>query len=972
MLEDNLFAEISGNDLSALIIEIKGQKKGLSIIKKIAIYNRYSPTSKQIHSLDDLLNISIQNLRSTKSMGDGWKLIDQFNSEFQAQTFEKQIEICRKVVPEISNLPQGYLSISLVDIDEQFIPSKIRSKLKRNGLISIRDAITNRNCMLSLPASHIVFTSFVESLIQKHHEISLDYLHRKNGKNLIDTGSEEVINEMLSWFRFTVLEYLKIIGDRDELFLKHNFGLEGSKKYHKRKMGGLFGVTRERVRQIISDHLQILRTILIGESLPDRFVRRFKYKPTLATTLIVEFREFFDAIQQYPVISQSMIAQILEQDFSSTFSSENQDYLEMLLSIADLEKVPLHRGLGGITGSSRFSNDIFYVPISTKRDVDSFLIIANELYTLLGESAFPISELDLLMELSSRISTSIKDREHIHSIIEAVPEFEVLTEGESSLSKDISYQLRFDRLGSWALRLDRILYEVGEKQSIDELVDLARQKYLEYDIPKEVKYISVRSGTSLSSSIVPHGKRAIYSLKSWEEDPKPIMEMVVDELRIAQKPLSSTEIAKQIHKKDDTISIKSCTGIIGLMNWDTLLPVVGNKYILADWKSRYRTNTIERNAFYSKQYDRLRIEEAYEIMESLEERPVLQRRFVNLLVGTHGFAPGTANSLCQNESYFLRTRNENNRILLDLKPNLDSTERRSTHQILTEGAIEILNNNQDHEMPLNELVNLIHHKFIPHRARNNVYKILNQEEIFEKEIDSHDKKLIRLKPMTANEIDTIHDISQSKGSTYIWKSIKDILVRELAPVMMHESQPLRKVKIDFQELLELYHRFLTFRTNKPVFDYLALDILVGVQRFFQDGSDYHDARSYHKSIMLTIEAALFKIIYLVKHDEFKRIDLELKSKQYRQGMGRYMKIIDRLDPKKIRLLDPTHDKIPSTNFLRDINRVYWVRNRLAHLGGDYLSSHDWNSSDINRNIKSALIVQIYTVFLYRSELEMYV
>ena len=79
-----------------------------------------------------------------------------------------------------------------------------------------------------------------------------DFIPDENSLSPVDQASKQLLKDHLD-------EVLKTLSDREAKVLKLRFGLEGNKQMTLEEVGKVFGVTRERIRQIEAKALRKLK-----------------------------------------------------------------------------------------------------------------------------------------------------------------------------------------------------------------------------------------------------------------------------------------------------------------------------------------------------------------------------------------------------------------------------------------------------------------------------------------------------------------------------------------------------------------------------------------------------------------------------------------------------------------------------------------------------------------------------------------
>jgi hypothetical protein len=462
------------------------------------------------------------------------------------------------------------------------------------------------------------------------------------------------------------------------------------------------------------------------------------------------------------------------------------------------------------------------------------------------------------------------------------------------------------------------------------------------------------------------GKKGIYAHASKGVNAQSIVERIISAFVQQGKPLTVKQIY-QLLEDDQGVSVTfaSVNSSVYYLKWEKLLPLKNGAYILADWRTRFKRQLKEKPKVES---TRIKSEEAYAILKNMGSGGIPVSDFRKQLIHEHGFVSSTAQECIRNEDYFEITQGDNGKMFIRPleHPNFEK-DRKTKFQEHTERAVEYLNQQEGQTMLLSDAVNYMHKEYSPQTSKQVFYKVFNQEELFEKYTNPDNRTLVSLVPDTPNTVEELRGIAEGYRGDYEWKNLKPVLHTELDSIINDRNQRKGKSKINLDEILDLFYNFLLV-SPKEVFKTMGNDLLLSVDKYFRGKRDPHDERLYHRAVLLSLEAFLFKMIYYVNPSSFENYEQKIREGGGNVGLSKYMSTLQRIDPNDKRRKDPKEEEIPDRDYLQHVNRAYRVRNMLAHTGIDYTSGRGWASDDINRNIKSSLVVMLYALFLYRDKL----
>jgi Fe2+ or Zn2+ uptake regulation protein len=230
-------------------------------------------------------------------------------------------------------------------------------------------------------------------------------------------------------------------------------------------------------------------------------------------------------------------------------------------------------------------------------------------------------------------------------------------------------------------------------------------------------------------------------------------------------------------------------------------------------------------------------------------------------------------------------------------------------------------------------------------TRQRVYKILEDQTIFIKEKKVNGQLNISLVQNTSSERMDLDELN--------WIKVKKIITRELKDRFDDARQP--AYSLSFADNLDLLKSLLDWQSSETLLNGLSERIIPSIEKYYKN-PDRTDRLNILKQLVTSLDPVLKKILFCVNVTDYNWI------KSNRKGLGDIIGKLNRLDPRNNRFQN--NERSCSINrWGKEINLAYQNRNVDTH------NAKEWSDTQINSIINSVIIIMIYSVFEYETELK---
>jgi len=347
---------------------------------------------------------------------------------------------------------------------------------------------------------------------------------------------------------------------RDYEILKRRYGFDESETYTLQNIGDFYGLSRERIRQLVRRGISAVRVCLVDDSCPNG----------LATQ--PELHEFAQSLREYVLDHGPLVTleNLLDGLRSVTPVQDPDEWHSILHFMADcfgFEKLP-----------TVFSGHSIVVRqgwlTSSQVSKSSLVSTVPIVYGIVRSVVGPISLFDLTIECNRSRRGRIEPQ--------MVRLAAVLCNDIELLEEDL-YQLRFERLSSLADKAYRILGEASVPMHIREIARETNRRLV------LVRQAAIARHRSLQNQLVdddrfePIGRGGYWSLAEWEHVAREtIVGLMQEYFHASQSASSIEEVYNYVKAKRPDISRKSVEVYLTSRK-DLFVRTGTSKYELASW-----------------------------------------------------------------------------------------------------------------------------------------------------------------------------------------------------------------------------------------------------------------------------------------------------------------------------------------------------------------------------------------------------
>ncbi len=876
----------------------------------------------EILNAHDILQIDISIFTNNKGIGSKVKfqLIELQN--WIQENHENLLEAIKKTDNYIIDLDKNP-ELKKIEFSKisSLLPKKLLSKFNRHNIFTLADLSNfSKKDFFNLDSIGKSVMNLLNDFIfdlQKNPNFYLQsYLNNSNGfiipNNIIYNDKIDIL------FKKFIDDYLEILNEkesRDQRFIVRYFGLQNNNSYVLSDIGLYYGVTRERVRQVIDILLQDLKEVLSGKKssiINIRCDQNFK--------LIIN--SFIQELQKEKILSEKKFIEKTKINLDPIFNDDLKPYLKLLFEIYGFK--------ASNNQEFQYTNEVFYF-FDPLIDKAIFFKLLKNVQNILIESVIPIEEFDLIIRVRKKNKEySVED---IKIIIEKVSYIEIL-----SILNKTYIQISLNKLSSSGDIVERILFEKGKGTHIDELINEANKRLFHLGVNKVISKNSILRSLKLKNNILHKGKTGIYSFVDWEENSDLIKNLIKKALLYYDKPLNHKEIiefVKQIRQNIKENSIRTVTNLY-------FIRLKGNSYILPDWKKKYN-NQIIKKTIKDKQ-NKTRLQEIIEIFRNQPGEVLLHSELVNQLKNIYSIPTPTIYSIL-NKKCFNKAIDDNGNLVisLDTSSKLLEFKNLSQKEIIINASLEFLKINNEESTPLNKLVTYLQNSL--QIRKQNVYKIISENSIIFKKKSINNLIYISIRKTNQLSLPSNQDN---------WELIKQSLERELSEIFEDPKQP--RYSKSLHEAIDLFKKTIELKIDEADLDGLSEQLIPALFKFYCLSNDRTDLLNNFKQVSISLDPYLQRVLFIL--DEQKYRVLKIKK----SGLGKFIKELEKLDPNEFRYKEHIKD-VPIYKFSKHMYVSYNSRNNLAH------TAKKWSKNQIISSITSTITIYIFTIFEYYFEIE---
>lgn len=470
-----------------------------------------------IASLNNLSSMQILNLEINQSHED---------SQVYLESPEKIKNIIASLSTIAKDTPISYLHLS----------TKTYNTLSRSGIVSlehllnaVQGGFVGFSRLGTVSKREIV--AAIQTLTQSVNETGeidwIKYFHIKKiviiPKNY-QSGTSRA--QQIQYLPDLVKEILhQSNNDRGWRIIQRRFGLNGTKRLTLEDLGKIFGLTRERVRQIEQKVLSELRQVLLENQYSDQ---SYHIHPDITSTLrlisSVLANKIDDFIKETALIS--LVQEIINCDVSQI-----QPVLKLIFVITGMTRIEFdNSNLSAVWSRSGTEQ---------QHQMEQIIIQLDKILTT--ETVEPLSDMDILLQINKKLPkgrrltlSQLQKYLHLCSTIEQ--------------RDDGLFWGKFEYIKSRGNQAERLLLEKGIPQSGADLARMINNRL----VPKGHRKLSERNLVNQLQAdhrFVPIGRSGLWALKKWDVETNNIIDLMERYLIERNQPATPEEIFYYVNSK---------------------------------------------------------------------------------------------------------------------------------------------------------------------------------------------------------------------------------------------------------------------------------------------------------------------------------------------------------------------------------------------------------------------------------------
>ena len=524
---------------------------------------------------------------------------------------------------------------------------------------------------------------------------------------------------------------IKKSNERSWMIVQSRFGFNRRPKLTLQELGDAFNLSRERIRQIESKTLKLLRNYLIEN--------KYSTEPFHTHPSVLElFTTFSNSVARLPDIG------ILEPQL---FSLLNGSYkidagllypsITLIMTLFEFERV-------------ENANDKFpeiWCRLNSKKARDHLQSVISKIdHVLTRETVHSLDEITLLTKLNKLLPAKERiSHSEISAYVNLCPSVETL-EGNM-------FRGKFEYLVGRENQVERLLTEQGQPMKFRSLTREINSRLVKLG----EKTLDVRNLTNQlvnSDRFEPIGKSGYWGLTTWEVDNRTIVEFMKEAINVENHPLKSQEIYEYV-KNRRNVSLNSIK--IYLLQNDTFQKLTHDTWILSGWSEAKLAKawTTEEVTEFVNKFFLTRSDKEVEFNVLTKKLAELANLSPRQAAGKLKWTPA------------LKTYRKSDKITAVFLPDYASEEkttkkarRKTIRESVDELLPGVLTKDVQYQLPLSDVIKSIQKEI--RTPRHTLYQYLSESKLVEyKEGSGSDTKICILTQPKGNdslpEVNNIHD-----------------------------------------------------------------------------------------------------------------------------------------------------------------------------------------------------------------------
>lgn len=342
-----------------------------------------------------------------------------------------------------------------------------------------------------------------------------------------------------------------------KMVLENSYHLK-SKRYTRKELSFLFGLSEERIRQINKETIASISG-RIKEVNSDIFTRYY----------LEDLKNLDSYLQKERVWPKSKFYDYLNVKYQIDIEQE-KPYIYLMIDV-----------LGYKTLKSPFSQlkDKDFLFFDETIDRSLFFRICHSIFITLEKNAVPAKLKEVIISVKRDLTQFAIDHSLVEKALIVIDDFEIVTRKNSK-----PYQVAFHRLSSSSDMACRVLFEHRNWMNFSEIIgEIHLRLSLINRILIDPKGICIAMKND--KRLLPLGKSGIWTLKEWGGHDPGMCELITNTLLQFNKPLSKEDISLHILATNPFIPISSLNLCL---NNGKFAQLKNKRIILSKWKYLYK------------------------------------------------------------------------------------------------------------------------------------------------------------------------------------------------------------------------------------------------------------------------------------------------------------------------------------------------------------------------------------------------
>ena len=464
-------------------------------------------------------------------------------------------------------------------LDALALPPRARNALDRAGVITVEDVLH----LLSDPGlssikglgrkSGRAVEEAIRNLLDNAAEASPeDIREMADPRPALITVAHDGVPDLLRLAPPLIGKVIELSGDpRDWEILRRRYGLDGKEPSTLEDLGLFFGITRERIRQLLKRTLDRLVAALDGSSASREF--------RTPVAVVEEVRAWQDLLATQPYLLETTIISALERRYDRPVGVEDQRYLPLLLTLIGADHVS-----AASIGIRKLDARIWSV--GDRLDRSHIEAVIKCLQDRLSDNAMSESLFNLTVAVNRAVSRHVPASE-VEQMLALLPEVERVDDDE--------YRQKLVYLPSLSRKAERVLRTEGNPLHYREIARRINHAHVEIgDRAPIARHQGLTGQLSQNEAFEPIGRSGAWKLKEWTDiRSESIVELMREALIAKQEACTFEELASFVDGHRPDVPKGTIYTLVSMMD-EVFLRVGEGKVELAAWGGKAAGGTTRR------------------------------------------------------------------------------------------------------------------------------------------------------------------------------------------------------------------------------------------------------------------------------------------------------------------------------------------------------------------------------------------